>query len=95
MLWKNVDFGLVVLVARLKRHFGTRANAIPHKTTWLQKTRRSSPPTHRPAFKMMACGEDDRKSTLIKAIDNSCSSAGRRLVVVSACKVRHRFTCNG
>lgn len=95
ILERNADFDLGSVDARRKRHFGTRASAIPHKITGLQRTRISSPPTHSPAFKITAWGEDDSRSTSIKAMDNSCSSVGRRLVVVSVCKVIYKFTCNG
>lgn len=93
--WRNVDLCLDVLVGRLKRHLGTRASAMPERMTRLQETRISSPPTQRPAFSITAWGEVESRRTLIKAIDKSCSSAGRRLVVVSVCKAMHRFTCKG
>lgn len=67
---------------RLNRHLGTRAKATPHRSTRSQVTRRPIPPIHSTAFKMTACGEDASNSKYIEEIDSSCSSAGRRLVVV-------------
>jgi hypothetical protein len=75
--------------ARLKRHFGTLARAIPHLSTWPQLIRTPIPPPQRSAFKMIFCGDEARSSNSIKDTERSCNSAGRRLVVVRWFKVTH------
>jgi hypothetical protein len=56
---------------RLKRHFGTLANATPHLRTWVQVTRTPTPPPHSKDFNMTACGEDARINKLIRAVDSN------------------------
>jgi hypothetical protein len=77
-----IPFSFELSPARLKRHFGTLARAIPHLSTCPQLIRTPIPPPHSSAFKMAFCGEEAKSSSSIKDIERSCNSAGRRLVVV-------------
>lgn len=69
-------------LSRRNRHFGTLANEILHLIAGPQNMRILNPPIHKRAWRMIACGEAARTRRLINEMESSCSSAGRRLVVV-------------
>jgi hypothetical protein len=88
--FKNfIPFSFETSPARLKRHLGTLARAIPHLSTCPQLIRTPTPPPQRSAFKIIFCGDEAKSSNSIKDIERSCNSAGRRLVVVRWFKVMH------